>query len=110
MWRRVVAGPGVTCPKSRVKGVILAALDQESSLLVLPGPLPLWLMGGVRDQVVEHDVGDLALQGPAGLALGLVLLELAQVVIASRTAVGDLGHGDDVDGVVELAVARRLRR
>ena len=39
--RRVVAGPGVACPKSRRLGCELAALETESFPCCPPGPVTL---------------------------------------------------------------------
>jgi hypothetical protein len=51
------------------------------------------------------DVGQPALERPAGLGGGLALAELAQVVAAPRSRVAGLADRDGVEGGVELAVA-----
>src|SRR5580692_10184292 len=61
---------------------------------------------GVEDELAEDGVGDLALERPQSLPLGLAFSNLALEIdptICSRIA--DLGECGDVDGVVEFPVA-----
>ncbi len=64
-----------------------------------------WSAVVVSEELSVDGVADASFEGPhrffAAVALGL----LASVVGASRGVVADLGDGDHVDGVVELAVA-----
>ena len=52
-----------------------------------------------------HGVGDATLQRAQRFLLRLALVDLALVVGAARGVVTDLGDGDDVQRVVQLAVA-----
>ncbi len=59
----------------------------------------------VGEDAAVDGVGDASFPAAAGFLDGLVLGELASVVVASRTGIACLGDGGDVDGGVELAVA-----
>ena len=67
-----------------------------------------WSVAAVDEELPVDGVADPSLEGPhrffAAVAFGLH----AQVVRAAGGVVAHLGHGDDVDGVVELAVAARV--
>ena len=59
----------------------------------------------VGEDAAIHGVGDASFEAAAGFLGGLVLGDLASIVVASRTGIAGLGDGGDVDGGVELAVA-----
>src|ERR1700677_794079 len=60
----------------------------------------------VEDELAEDGVGDLALEGPQGFALGLALRHLAlEVDPTIRSRIADLGERGDVNGVVEFPIA-----
>ena len=64
-----------------------------------------FLAGGVRDESSVDGVADAALQRPQRVLLALILGEFAQVVVAAGGVMRPLGHGGDVDGVIEHSVA-----
>lgn len=63
---------------------------------------------GVDLELPPDRVGDPSLQGAEGFFAGLALGLAAQVVGAPGSVVADLGDGDHVDRVVQLAVASRV--
>ncbi len=60
----------------------------------------------VGQQPLVDDVRQLTFEAASGLGGCLCLAELPPVVILSGTRVAGLAHGDDVDGSIELVVAR----
>ena len=73
-----------------------------TSLSALPGP-PSAV--GVEKELAVDSVADSTLQSAQRFLVGLAILELAFVADAAAGLVGDLGHGDEVNGVVEVSVA-----
>jgi len=66
---KVLAGPGVTSPKSRPPGCRAGHAGHESFPLVLPGPL----LVGVDEELAIDGVGDVSLERADRLPLGLAL-------------------------------------
>jgi hypothetical protein len=79
---------------------------EESSLVVLPGPLSA--AAEVDVGLARDGVADAALEGAQRLFLRLSFGDLALVVGPAGGVVADLGDGGQVKGVVELAVAARV--
>jgi hypothetical protein len=80
-----------------------ATLEFESFLSVLPDPL---LAGReVESELAPDRVADAPLQCAERFFGGLAFGEFALVVDASGGVVTNLGHGDEMHGVVEFAVA-----
>src|SRR5918994_506347 len=97
------SGPGVTGPKSRCSGFSRPRWIEESSLVVLSGPLDQRRPRSTCSWL--HGVADAPLEGSQRFLLGLPFGELALVVGPAGRVVADLGNGGHVDGVVQLAIA-----
>ena len=78
----------------------------ESFPSVLPGPL-----SSIEDELAKDGVGDLALEGPQGLALGLALSHLAlEVDPTIRSRIADLGSAAMWMALLSFRLPRRERR
>ncbi len=75
---------------------------EESSLVVLPGPLSA---GRVDEELVVDGVADASLQRAHRFFVAVALGAFAEVVVTSGGVVADLGDGGEMDRMVELAVA-----
>src|SRR5918996_2946732 len=92
-------------PKCRCSGFSRPRWIEESSLVVLPGPLSA--AAEVDLELAPDGVADATLQGAQRLFLRLPFGDLALVVDPARCVVADLGDGGQVKGVVPPGVAAR---
>ena len=83
------SGPGVTVPKCRCSGFSRPRWIEESSLVVLPGPLSA--AAEVDLELVPDGVAEATLQSSQCLLLRLPLGDLALVVDPAGCVVADLG-------------------
>jgi hypothetical protein len=98
------SGPGVTVPKCRCSGFSRPRWIEESSLVVLPGPLSA--ATEIDLALAPDGVADATLQGAQRLLLRLPLGDLALVVDPARGVVADLGDGGQVKRVVQVSGCR----
>jgi hypothetical protein len=75
---------------------------EESSLVVLPGPLSA---GRVDEELAVDGVADASLQRAQRFFVAVALGAFAEVVVTSGGVVADLGDSGEMDRMVELAVA-----